>query len=131
MDKNKELEQNAQKLQEIKASLDKTEKEFKQIRADVGENANNEVYYKCMDACYQMVSSVRQYVYTVEDRMYRMFDEHSKGHLPKIHGAEKMQNALETLGIDGDYSVQKPTIWVQANRNGTKNFIAELNIPKK
>ena len=132
MDKNKELEQNAQKLQEIKASLDKTEKEFKQIRADmVGEDKNNEVYYKCMDACYRMVDGLRSYVYGVENNMYRMMDEHRVGHLPKIHGAEKMKNAIETLGLEGDYDVQKPTLWIQANRNGTKNFNVELNIPKK
>jgi 5-bromo-4-chloroindolyl phosphate hydrolysis protein len=117
-------------LQEIKANLEKLDKEFKQIRADMPES-NNDVYYKCMDACYQMVSSLRQYVYGMEDNFYRTMDTHMVGHLPKIAGAEKMSNALETLGISEDYAVQKPTIYVRANRQGNKEFQVELGSTKK
>lgn len=126
MDKNKELT-------EIKANLDTLDDKFKQAKADICciDDKSNDVYYKCMDACYQMISSLRQYVYSVEDRMYSNFSDHNKGHLPKILGAEKMQNAIDTLGISQDYDVQKPIVWISASRNGTKNFTAELNIPKK
>lgn len=124
MDKLKEIKD----LTEIKAALDKSEKDFKQIQADMVVDNNNEIYYKCMDACYSMVSSLRQYVYSVEDNFYRTMDNHMIGHLPKIHGAEKMENALETLGISSDYEVQKPTIYVRANRQGNKQFDIDLNI---
>ncbi len=119
------------KLQEIKASIEKLEKIYQEAKADMSDSSNNDVYYKCMDACYQMIGGLRNYIYLAEDRIYNSLAEHNKGHLPKIQGAEKMKNALETLGIDGDYDIQKPTLWVQANRNGGKTFEAELDIPKK
>lgn len=121
-------------LKEIKAKLEQSEKEFKQIRADiccVTENKDQEVYYKCLDACYLMVSNLREYVYRIEGDFYRTMEEHRNGHLPKIQGAEKMENALEILGLNQDYEVMKPTIYVRASRNGNKNFDIELNIPKK
>lgn len=118
-------------LKEIKAKLEQSEKSFKQIRADIGEDKSNEIYWKCMDSCYSMVSNLKQYIYSIEDSFYKRMDDHLAGHLPKINGAEKMQNALETLGISEDYDIQKPTIYVRASRQGNKQFDIELNLPKK
>lgn len=125
MDKLKEIKD----LTEIKAALDKSTKQFEQLRADCCVNdTNQEMYYKVMDACYLMVQNLRQYIYSVEDNFYRTMDNHTQGHLPKINGAEKMQNALETLGISEDYEVAKPTIYVRASRQGNKEFDINLNI---
>lgn len=121
MDKNKEL-------QEIKAKLEQSDKTFKQIRADMGEDKNNEIYWRCMDSCYAMLNDLRGYIYSVEDNFYKTMDNHTAGHLPKIQGAEKMQNALETLGLDGDYEIQKPTLYIRASRQGNKEFEVDLNI---
>ncbi len=46
------------------------------------------------------------------------FYQHSKGHLPPIMGAEKMENALKTLGVGGDYEVRKPVLYSQASLRG-------------
>lgn len=128
------MDKNLEKLQIIKGNLDKLDKEYKEIRGDVccvTDNPNQEIYYKCMDTCYQMVSSLRQYVYSIEDNFYKTMDNHNQGHLPKINGAEKMQNALETLGISEDYDLQKPVIYVRASRQGNKEFSVDLNMSKK
>jgi len=120
-----------EKLKEIKAAIEKSEQQFKQIQADMVVDNNNEIYYKCMDACYRMVSDLRQYVYAVEDNLYKVMDNHLNGHLPAIKSAEKFENALDTLGIGSDFNVEKPTIYVRANRNGNKEFDISLNIPNK
>jgi hypothetical protein len=119
-----------EKLKEIKAALEKSENQLKQIQADMVVDNNNEVYYKCIDACYQMVSNLRQYVYAVEDNLYKVIDNHAAGHLPKILGAEKMKNVLETLGLDGDYDVQKPAIYIRASRQGKGDIDVDLKLNK-
>lgn len=118
------------KLKEIKAALDKTDKEFKQIRAEMPmTDANNEIYWKCIDSCYSIIDGLRKYVYNLEDHLYKTISDHNAGHLPKILGAEKMQNALEVLGIDGDYELEKPTIYVRANQGGNI-FDIDLKLSK-
>jgi len=43
------------------------------------------------------------------------FYAHQEGHLPPIKGADKMEKALNTLGIGGDYEVIKPVVYARAN----------------
>lgn len=49
------------------------------------------------------------------DDIYDYMDEHRKGHLPPINGAEKMEKALKVLGIGEDYEVRKPVIFARAS----------------
>lgn len=35
----------------------------------------------------------------------------TRGHLPPIEGPEKMEKAIEALGISGDYKVEKRVVW--------------------
>jgi len=44
----------------------------------------------------------------VENEFYRHI---SSGHLPPIEGPEKMQKAIDALGIGGDYKVEKRTVY--------------------
>lgn len=41
----------------------------------------------------------------------RLYKHETNGHLPPINGAEKMQKALDALGIGGDYEIQKPIVY--------------------
>ncbi|MEK6881257.1 MAG: hypothetical protein AABY22_16670 [Nanoarchaeota archaeon] len=118
-------------LQEIKANLDKLDKEFKQIRADVTTDSNNEMYWKIMDNCYQMVSSVRNYIYALEDGIYKDWENHKKNHPPKLLTATQLENYLEMCGMSNDYNVEKPKIEVRANRQGNKEFQIDLGSIKK
>ena len=76
----------------------------------------------CMEDVYAVVSSVYRTVmaemsYQVGwiqaqiDWINMWKREHSEGHLPPINGAEKMEAALDALGISGDYQIQKPVIY--------------------
>lgn len=47
--------------------------------------------------------------------LFEMFHTHSKGHLPPITSAGKMQEALKTLGIENDFEVKKPVIYSTAS----------------
>lgn len=125
MDKLKEIKD----LTEIKAALDKSEAKFKELRADCCVNdQNQEMYYKVMDACYLMVQNLRQYIYSVEDNMWKMFDEHKKNHPPKLMTATHLQNYLEACGMENDIEIVKPTIYIQASKNGIKSFEVDLNL---
>lgn len=59
---------------------------------------------------FQAINYTHQRINNTEDGFYKYTDDHSQGHLPSIKGAEKMQNALKVLNIDGDYDVVKPKI---------------------
>lgn len=45
------------------------------------------------------------------DGLYNMLYRHMDGHLPAIVGADKMNTALEALGLANDYKVEKKTIY--------------------
>lgn len=110
---NKELE----KLKESLASLDK---KFVQLKGNHDTVNNPELNNQIWNICYDMIAGLRQYVYSIDDRLY---EHSSQGHIPKIVGAERMNNALEALGLDGDYRAEPKTIYaynIQANKNGVE-----------
>jgi hypothetical protein len=43
--------------------------------------------------------------------LYNMHFRHMEGHIPAIVGADKMNTALEALGLANDYKVEKKTIY--------------------
>ena len=45
------------------------------------------------------------------NNMFNMFYRHMEGHIPAIVGADKMNTALEALGLANDYKVEKKTIY--------------------
>jgi len=76
------------------------------------------------DISYSLQSLQRQIDWISQD-----FYKHSnEGHLPPIEGAEKMQNAMTKLGIDGDYEVRKPVIYASNGRSMTATI--SLNAKK-
>lgn len=114
-----------EKLKEIKASLEKLDNQFKEARGNMDTKPADEMYYKIMDNLYYSLQGIREYIYSVQDSL---IDHKTKGHIPPILGAEKMQNAMETLGISEDYDLQKPVVYVRASRQGNKEFSVDLNI---
>ena len=107
-----------EKFKELKAEFDKSQENFKKSLGE-SEEYNNIIdhFNYQMDYLWRLISSL-------SDDFYRYQQEHSEGHLPKILGAEKMENALESLGIDRDYEVKKPIVFARQGRTliGTIDF---------
>jgi len=99
----KELEQ----LKESIASLDKKYRESKGYNGDTASPSKPEME----DMMYQMISNVYRYVDSSLSYIDQWINGHSKGHIPPCSGPEKLANAIEVLGLDGDYQVEKKTIW--------------------
>jgi hypothetical protein len=63
------------------------------------------------DYMYSMMNNMYSYLNYLESSLYSYASEHQNGHLPPILGAEKMNAALKSLGIDKDYEIRKPVIY--------------------
>lgn len=81
--------------------------------------------YLLKEVQYQM-----NWVYSELEYLEERFYNHKKGHLPPINGAEKMQNALDALGIGQDYEVRKPVVWVQASNKSSPTLEIDLSANK-
>ena len=115
----KELQDKLSKLKSSFASLDKEYRESKGYvsLASPMENPKETDHMKEMqDTMYQMIRGVYQYIYSLEDYLYNHI---SKGHIPPIVGAEKMNKALSALGLDGDYKVEKRTLYASIGKQKT------------
>lgn len=123
---NKELE----KLKQIKASIEKLDKEYRAIKG-YGECSNAPCPAEVQDMMYQICRNIYSYIDNSISYIYRWQDEHQRGHLPPINGPEKLQNAIDVLGLDGDYEVNKRQLWAGARYVIGSNGVIELQIDKK
>jgi len=80
------------------------------------------------EAMKEMMQSVVQYIYGIEDMIYKMHTEHRKGHIPPITSPGKMQKVLKALGVDDDYEVAKPLITIANTKQG---MLIEASLPDK
>ena len=67
--------------------------------------------YMSIDRIYSMVSDMYSRIYDSEDKMYEMFWQHQKGHIPAINSVEQMARAIEALGLSSEIEVQKRVIY--------------------
>lgn len=74
-----------------------------------------------------LIDNIASQINYLTNNFYSYVQKHSEGHIPPINGADKMQNALDKLGIGKDYDIIKPVIF--ANKNG--NIEATVNFIKK
>lgn len=97
--------------------------QIKEVKADCKESKANvdDICCRLDNLAYSInyisnsINELYRYVNSVENHLYKHLDN---GHIPPILGAEKFANALEALGIDGDYKVEKKTIWASQNHRG-------------
>jgi len=94
----------------------------KQSKADMDEDDQEKEFMK------QMVNNIADYIFAIENQMYKMHQNHQIGHLPAIKSPGKMQKALKTLGVDDDYEVAKPLITIANTKQG---MLIEANLPDK
>lgn len=57
------------------------------------------------------IRSQIEWVRTDINDLFNMHFRHMEGHIPAIVGADKMNTALEALGLANDYKVEKKTIY--------------------
>ncbi len=118
-------------LKELKQMLASLDTKFQEIKSSMpSESENDKKWAGMYDYLHQSMRGMRDYVYGLENQMYKHMDEHKKGHLPPIIGADKMNKALKALGCDGDYNVVKPNLYAHASRKGMV-FEASLDFKKK
>jgi|SRR6478736_10528209 len=79
---------------------------------------------------YQEMQYQFNWVWSELEYIEQAFYNHQKGHLPPISGAEKMQKALDVLGVGGDYEVQKPIVWVQASKKQGASVEVDISAKK-
>lgn len=60
---------------------------------------------------YSLVNYLFSYIESLEMAFSKYSYRHAEGHLPPILGAEKMQTALNKLGVGEDYEIRKPVIY--------------------
>lgn len=63
------------------------------------------------DSISYMISNLHDRITYISESLW----EHKKGHLPAIKTASQMESALSALGLEGDYEVEKPSIYIQAS----------------
>ena len=121
-------------LEELKQTLASLDDKFKELKGNGEIVTSPDLQSQIWNVCYDMVSNLRNYVYAVEDRMYSKWQDHQLGHLPQILGAERMNNALETLGLDGDFKAEPKTIYASDYKYSIKatkgGVIATLDLTK-
>jgi len=124
------MKQDLTKLKELKANLRNSAISYLKahkhtIKADDMAQPESEGM-PCCDCCceenagqidyiYSMMQNMYSYLSYIESSLYKYEMEHSVGHLPPIEGASAMSKALKTLGLDGDYQVEKRTIYASLN----------------
>lgn len=79
--------------------------------------------------CLSEIKYWRDYLQAEVNWLGNDLNNHKKGHLPAILGAEKLKNALDTLGIGGDYVVEPRTIY-SSETGKPKKLLLEFNLDK-
>jgi len=108
----------------IEVEVECEEEEYME-EEDVLELLHEYAHYFYQEMQYQM-----NWVWAELDYLAQSLYNHQKGHLPPINGAEKMQKALDVLGIGSDYEVQKPIVWVQASKSSPASLEIDISAKK-
>lgn len=118
--------ENLEKIKEIRAKINELKEKYAlskgyKVTKRAEEDGVKEIEVECkcemeMDYMYYLIESMGKYLNYLEQDFYNYISYHNKGHLPAIMGAEKMQNALEVLGISEDYDVVKQILFANASR---------------
>ncbi len=110
-------------LLELSLAFVDLKSKFDKSKADMDDASNNEYLWNCM-------ANIHARIDRVVGAMYDYQDNHQKGHLPPITGPDKMTKAIKTLGMEGDYSVMKPTIYASKIVAGRLGKTLEVDIQK-
>lgn len=97
---------------------------------EIGEPCEPKVDYSDLSAIYQYIDQMLSYLRTnLSDIQTQLWAHINNGHLPVIRGADGMVKALKALGMDGDYQVEKETVY--ANNGAPKEVLIKIAFPEK
>ena len=114
-------------LESLKQSLTDLQTQFKSAfgNGEVVKDQEEDKYMQRINSLanyvFNATDNLRSQIYRLEENMYK---HEYEGHLPKIIGAEKMNNALEVLGLDGDYKAEPRVIYA------SNKYIINAELPK-
>lgn len=106
------------KLQEAFASQKRKYEESKGY--DGNSKTDDDPMYNMMRYMEESLSYVYKRMYAMEDDMWDYRAKHQKNHLPPMTPSA-MAKMLEMCGMQGDYNIEKPTIYMSSastNRKG-------------
>lgn len=104
-------------LLELRANVENLTKKYKEVKA-MPDSGEHDKMSELEDMMFRSISYIHDRISYVENSFYDYQWSHSKGHLPGIPGAEKMESALKVLGLGGDYEVWKPMITSASEKFG-------------
>lgn len=110
-----------EKVKQFKESFAKIDKQYREVKG-YGESCDTKSNNEEIDYLYALIRGFYDYVNYIEQDIY---NHKTKGHIPPILGAGKMENALTVLGIGSDYEVKKPIIWTSASKSPTSTITVE------
>jgi hypothetical protein len=113
-------------LSKSREKLDEFKKVFSDItlpaEVEVVANLSSDELDERMSYVWRDISALYEKIYQLRNDLYNeiytFINKHEEGHLPKIQGPEKMQKAIEAIGLGGDYEVMKRVIYAS---NGARD----------
>lgn len=126
----KEQEKIKETLKMLESKASELQKKMS-VKADGGEMGQEykDLCCYCDNLC-NMIFGLRDYVYQSDARLWDAIYEHKKNHIPALD-AGAMEKFLKAVGISDSYRVEKPTIYIQASKNGNKTYNIDLSNIKK
>ncbi len=101
-----------EKMQEFSTAFAALDKKFEEIKADG--YAKPEDQANAIENIGYMIRNLSNQVSYLYNDMYNWQSKHQKGHPPALASATNVEKYLKACGMENDYEVQKPTIWVNA-----------------
>lgn len=118
------------KLKELREAFASFQKEYMISKGYVSDPATQSkdndfdtIKYK-QDSMACMMANLHSRMNNLEDAHYAHASM-SNGHLPPCKSPSQMQAALKTLGLDKDYDIKKPQIYMKASRGNGNELVAE------
>lgn len=108
---------------DCEVSLDKADVSYEMPTAAY--DSSKEKNYATYNEMDERISYVYEHIdykfkYLREEMSYMMqvFQNHMKGHLPKVKSNEQLKKAIKALGLEEEYEVYKPQISVANKKTG-------------
>jgi hypothetical protein len=124
--------ENLNQLKQIRAQFEILDNKFKEIKGYEGpveccKPDDVTILKDDVKYLYALISNMRNYLYQLEGAFYNYTYEHNSNHVPKLN-ASAMEKFLKAVGMDDDFEVQKPTIYMTASKHGA---VVNANYIKK
>lgn len=114
-----------EKIEELSKSFAAVDEKLKKIKADD---------YNSPERTKVILEGVMYSIRNIHDRMdylsrefYNYYFKHQEGHIPPIKTASQMQKALKAIGMEDDFEVKKPNLYISASAKKGLTITASYN----